>query len=217
MKNRFLALCIALFLLGSITVSADHAVPQIDKTDCSIEVVLQNNQTFEGITDAQIVCLRVGYVDSDNGNFGFYHAKTNRLIENIDSAATAEAFDKEAKSIDFEVFSPTRVRTDGTYHFTDLKTGLYLIKQQKAAAGYHDITSFLVSVPSEFNGQYLYAISADVKTQLYTQTPEQPADPPEKLPQTGLLYWPVPVMAALGLAFLVAGIWLLRKKARKDQ
>ena len=43
--------------------------------------------------------------------------------------------------------------------------------------------------------------------------PEQPPEnPSEKLPQTGVLWWPVPVLAAVGLAFLVAGT-LLKKRS----
>ena len=218
MKIRISALCMALFFLGCVTVSAvGHPVPQTDKTDCSISVVLQNKQTAQGITDATLVCLRVGYVEEDNGNFGFYHTLTHQPIDAIDSAATAEAFDRQAQTTAFEAFSPTEARADGTYRFTNLKTGLYLIRQQKAADGYNDMNSFLVSVPSLVNGEYLYDIAADVKTQLYTQSPPHPSEPPEKLPQTGLLYWPVPVMAAVGLALLLVGVLLLRKRESNDQ
>lgn len=45
-------------------------------------------------------------------------------------------------------------------------------------------------------------------------TPDQP--PPEspnpKLPQTGVLWWPVPILSAAGLTFLVAGALFLKKK-----
>ena len=38
--------------------------------------------------------------------------------------------------------------------------------------------------------------------------PTKPKPDPGKLPQTGQLNWPVPVLATLGLLLLVAGIFL---------
>ena len=48
----------------------------------------------------------------------------------------------------------------------------------------------------------------------YPDIPDQPTpeNPGPKLPQTGVLWWPVPVLAAVGLVFLVAGTLFLKKK-----
>lgn len=42
--------------------------------------------------------------------------------------------------------------------------------------------------------------------------PTKPKPDPDKLPQTGQLNWPVPVLATLGLLLLIAGIFLRSKK-----
>lgn len=44
-------------------------------------------------------------------------------------------------------------------------------------------------------------------------TPDEPT-PDKKLPQTGVLWWPVPVLACAGLAFLVIGALGAKKKKR---
>ena len=43
-------------------------------------------------------------------------------------------------------------------------------------------------------------------------TPPTPPVGPEKLPQTGQLKWPVPVLAALGMLLLLAGSILMRRE-----
>lgn len=45
-------------------------------------------------------------------------------------------------------------------------------------------------------------------------TPEPPGNitpPPEKLPQTGQLWWPVPLLCSLGLVFVIIGLLVRRK------
>lgn len=47
------------------------------------------------------------------------------------------------------------------------------------------------------------------------EPPDAPPTPPvgpEKLPQTGQLKWPVPVLAALGMLLLLAGSILMRRE-----
>lgn len=48
----------------------------------------------------------------------------------------------------------------------------------------------------------------------HPEIPDQPTpeNPGPKLPQTGVLWWPVPVLTAVGLAFLAAGTLFLKKK-----
>lgn len=53
---------------------------------------------------------------------------------------------------------------------------------------------------------YTSSIRETGDTFILTNTPER-----QKLPQTGLLWWPVPVLAASGLLFLILGMLLKRK------
>jgi hypothetical protein len=71
---------------------------------------------------------------------------------------------------------------------------------------------FLVTLPYNNNGEYLYHVTADAKTQLLdsSSVSDGQSSPPtgDKLPQTGQLYWPIPLLVAAGLAFIVLG-WVL--------
>ena len=71
-----------------------------------------------------------------------------------------------------------------------------------------------MSLPFLKDGDYLYDLDAQAKTEL-EQVPKPPQKPGGKLPQTGQLNWPVPVLAAAGLTLFGIG-WGIRFR-RKDQ
>ncbi|WP_407383177.1 hypothetical protein [Ruminococcus sp.] len=102
----------------------------------------------------------------------------------------------------------------GNVTFPALDTGLYLFTQSAPANGYNPITPFLVSVPMNSDGEYLYNIDASPKVQISKEyiEPTMPyVDKPKegKLPQTGQLNWPVPVLTMLGLVLLIVG-WIFK-------
>lgn len=104
---------------------------------------------------------------------------------------------------------------DGEIAFTGLDLGLYLLVQHKAAKGYETAAPFLVSVPMEEDGVLRYDVDASPKVELEKEpeptstTPPAPPDP--RLPYTGQLNWPVPVLTVLGLGLLALGLALRRK------
>lgn len=44
-----------------------------------------------------------------------------------------------------------------------------------------------------------------------TNSPEKPITPPFNIPQTGLLRWPVPMLTAVGILFVITGVYIKRK------
>lgn len=114
---------------------------------------------------------------------------------------------------------PCRTQTadsEGCVRFEAVGSGLYLIMQSlpDATYPYERMTPFVVSVPmgSESGDGWVWDVTARPKvepTPAPTASP-RPTDPPEdpRLPQTGQLKWPVPVLAAAGLALFAAG-WVL--------
>lgn len=115
----------------------------------------------------------------------------------------------------------------GVVTFDNLKLGLYLIVQTKDVSGYERITPFLVSVPLWDKDHYLYEINVSEKFEIKKTssspgTPSTPGtsettnQPNGKLPQTGQVNWPMPVLLTLGLALIVTGT-ALKKKAKHAQ
>lgn len=111
----------------------------------------------------------------------------------------------------------------GNAYFTELPVGLYLLVQEEPSPGFAPVRPFLVSVPGQQDGAYIYDVDASPKVDLEAEPTEPETDPTEPtkpndpdLPKTGALLWPVPVLAAAGLVIFCTG-WLLHSnKKYKD-
>ena len=105
---------------------------------------------------------------------------------------------------------------EGKVKFTGLELGLYLLVQQEAAPGFKKVNPFLVSVPQNVDGHYVYDVDTAPKNLpgLETEPTTQPTKPGGKLPQTGQTNWPVPVMATVGMLLVMGGL-CLKASARK--
>ncbi len=99
---------------------------------------------------------------------------------------------------------------NGKVKFENLPKGMYLICQTKLSDGEKKILPFLMSVPDK-NGNM--NISASPKPGIETEkTPDKPKTPGKtKLPQTGLVLWPVFMLVAGGLLLILVGTWLRRQ------
>ena len=214
MKKLIMLLFVVALLCSLALPVYAHDVPQ-DRTDCTIEVVVRYDG--EDVNGGTLTAVKIGYVDEEDGNFFFSQELTGTLLEDIASAALpGELYDfYENNKKNHEFYVQTQSVKDGKATFAGLPTGLYLIIQEKAAKGFSKLSPFLVSVPYMEDGQYLYDVTAAIKTELErepesTPPPSTKPDGP-KLPQTGQLNWPVPVLAVSGLAMFTLG-FLLRKK-----
>ena len=140
---------------------------------------------------------------------------------------------------------PKKVGEDGNATFSDLTFGLYLVVQKTAASGYGKTAPFLVSVPYLYTDEYQYDVTSQPKTDLEREVPTKPTGPTtkptkptdpttkptkptgpttkpttssgggKKLPQTGQLWWPVPVLACAGLGCIAVG--LFRRWEARDE
>lgn len=100
----------------------------------------------------------------------------------------------------------------GTVTFADLPVGLYLVVGEPARVGNADVVPapFMVCLPDLSSAdEWLYDVKADVKYQIISDvTPDKPK---KKLPQTGQLWWPVPVLLLAGALLTALGTTRLRK------
>lgn len=216
MKNRIFSLLLAVCAVLSLAVTATAMeVPEEGKGNCSIEVAVRYRG--EPITDGKLTAVRVGYIDEDDGNYFFRHVFTHEEIQNVGSRETVDRIlSAYTRQKDYVRFPETTADIHrGAARFSRLETGLYLIIQEEedASTGFYPINAFLVSVPYWDGTEYRYHVTVDVKTALDRIHPlpaEKEEDKPSsgKLPQTGQLTWPVPVMACSGMLLFAAGWWL---------
>lgn len=124
---------------------------------------------------------------------------------------------------------PTRTENfdKGSLQIDGLSTGLYLMVQTQEVEGYEKLSPFLLTLPLlSADGEYQYNVDkAALKMVLKTAAkPDNPGSNKKnsstttsssthtggKLPQTGQLWWPVPILIAAGVLLIVIGA--VRKK-----
>lgn len=207
--KKMITVLLALSVLLSFPLTAyAHDVPQ-ERDDCSIEVIVRYDG--ENVDGGTLTAIRVGYVDEEDGNYFFSQEFTNIKIEDIASPnapKTQQEFYNNNKS-NYDFYTQTQTVENGKATFSGLSTGLYLIVQNRAADGFSKLGAFLVSVPRMEDGEYQYHVTAAIKSELEREPepteppPTEPDDP--KLPQTGQLNWPIPLMVVGGMMLLALG------------
>ena len=129
--------------------------------------------------------------------------------------------------------------SDGTVIFDNLEQAVYLVTQTVTAEGFTAFDPFLSYLPGIEDGVWIYDVKAAPKieyssepditpmpsptpdpTVTPTPTPvpgnEPPDQTPPKLPQTGQLNWPIPVLLISGLVFVSLGLIVKRTRKQHD-
>lgn len=147
----------------------------------SIKVSLYDSETSEAVGGGTLTLYRVAKVQKDNANLSFVYTNgfedcgvelgdlsegelANQLAEKI--AATAESTTVEINDL-------------GMAEFGDLEVGLYLVVQTTAAENYNVVNPFLVSVPIQENGKYVYDVDALPKVGTAAKKTPEPPDKPD--------------------------------------
>ena len=213
--RKGIALLMAL-LCCLCSIAFAHDVPDLNRTG---QIAVAMRFDGEAVPGGELTIYRVGEVHEDDGNFSFVptgdFADCGYAFDNPESAALASALADLAENA---AGVTAAIGEDGTAVFENLAPGLYLIVQSTAAEGYNPAAPFLVGIPVMKDGAYVYEIDASPKVELKkapaTPTPKPTTD--EKLPQTGQMNWPVPVLAALGVMLFTFG-WVLRFRNRHEK
>lgn len=211
----------------SSTIFADN-VPDLTMRG-SIQITMRYGDTY--VPGGDLTLYKVGDIYENDGNYSFVltdsFAGSGEDLANIQSSQLADDLARYAKRHSI-VGTSKDIDQNANITFTDIDLGLYLLVQEQAAEGYNKVSPFLVSVPIQENGAYVYDVDASPKVELEKVTePDNPDTPPStpdtppptnpggKLPQTGQLNWPIPVLVACGLGLFIIG-WWMRFGGKKD-
>ncbi len=124
---------------------------------------------------------------------------------------------------------------DGNVCYPDLPQGVYLVVQTDEVQHFSVFEPFLVYLPCIEENHWKYDVTAEPKIAYQVRSgardpnepdptpstvPEEPVNPPKedttpKLPQTGQLNWPIPVLLVTGTFLVSAGI-IVRLAGRKE-
>lgn len=219
-KNQIMILlALLLCCLWPATAFAAHEVPDLTRQG-SLSVTVRDTESGKAVSGGALTLYKVGYVQVDDGNYSFAYtegfAACGLDLGDLTGATLANDLAAYAKAQHLGG-TTLPVGDDGTVVFPKLDLGLYLVVQTQAAENYTVINPFLVTIPlheADTEG-YVYDINATPKAGTATFVPPPPTPPHDDvLPQTGQLWWPVPVLAVCGLLSIVAGV--ARRKNAED-
>lgn len=224
-KRLISALCVMLMLTVVLTMTAAAIeVPDLERTgSISFDMTYQN----QPVPGGSLTLYRVAEVRLENEadySFAFVasFAECGVSLVDLGAAETANALAAFAAENGIEG-TKGQIDEKGHISFPGLELGIFLLVQEDAAPGYEAARPFLVTVPGQENGAYVYDVNATPKLQL-EQAPTEPTEPPTvppteptepELPQTGQTNWPVPVMGILGVVLIVFGL-ALRISAKRE-
>lgn len=182
-----------------------HPVPDFSKTG-TIQVSLKKGD--EIAAGGTVSLYRVADIVPSDGDYIFQltesFVESNVSLEDPMASGIADQLKAFAQSKELPAVT-LNVDAEGNVVFADLELGLYLVVQQTPASGWNPAAPFLVSVPQQVEGEYVYQIDASPKVELEKAPPPPTVPDDPKLPQTGQLNWPVPVMAICGLLLVLVG------------
>ena len=166
MSRKFIVFCLTLLLVltCSYTVFAEEYNPDLTG---SISVTLTDKKQSEAIVGAELSVYYVATVLlDDDGNLMYDYTddfkQFDTAIDDTELATKLDAFVSQHN------VPSTKITTniDGTALCNGLPLGLYFIKQTGAVEGFAPCTPFLVTVPNEKDGEYLYKVNASPKTEV---------------------------------------------------
>lgn len=180
-RKRLAAVLAALTLLVWCAAPA-FALEVVDLSRTgSIKVSLYDSETSEAVGGGTLTLYRVAKVQKDNANLSFVY--TNGFEDcgvELGDLAEGELAGRLAEKIAATAESTTVEISDlGTAEFGDLEVGLYLVVQTTAAENYNVINPFLVSVPIQENGSYVYDVDALPKVGTAAKKTPEPPDTPD--------------------------------------
>lgn len=233
-------LAVMIVLVNHVSVFAiSGSEIDMDETgSISITIKYENNPVAGG----SLTLYNVASISLDGGNLSYVLTSDFLDFETDFSDISSDTFAKDLKNYaDANKLEgkTEEVDEDGKVSFEGLNLGLYLMVQKDAADGYYEMNPFVVSVPDESMGKVVYNVDASPKTEII----RKPVEPPETetttvvptttaynvnapagaptptvptvIPQTGLLIWPVLLLAMVGLLLMAIG-WRLKMTAKVD-
>ena len=201
----------------------------------SITISLKDPTTKAPVKDGSLALYKVGEMFVKDGNYSwvltgdFSESKADLSNLEDEKLVTTLFSYLAANSSKIKAVGTASFGTDGTAKFSDLGVGLYMAVQTKASTGYRPVMPFLVTIPmrNESDGTWYYDVDASPKVEIEKATPTP--TPGRKititpkpsitrrayvtttvrrttLPRTGQLWWPVGILAVIGVVLVVVGL-----------
>jgi hypothetical protein len=244
-RNLIVSFLMAGFLAcSSVSVFAETQTIDL-KQKGTIEITLQQEELSGAVFDLYKVA---DISQEEDGSLAYKPSEdfgTSFRLEpdNIESDEFQAYVEDYIEQNGLEALESQTIEEDTqTCTFSDLSLGLYYVQENSSdAQKNYEVSSFLITLPSQVDGVWNYQVDASPKMQVSLQPseevkepvdqvePSQPSRPtlpqsslttttltntPAKtsIPQTGTLLYLIPALVAAGLVLIAAG-YLIRSKS----
>ncbi len=166
MSRKIITFCVTILLL--LTCSYTVFAEEFDQSKTgSISVTLIEQKRNEPIVGAELSVYYVAtaLLDSDGNLIYDYTEDFKQFDTAIDDTTLATKLDAFVSQYSVPSTKMT-TNAEGTALCDELPLGLYFVKQTGAVEGFAPCTPFLVTVPNEKNGKYVYEVNASPKTEV---------------------------------------------------
>lgn len=202
---------------GMSAMAAEEYSDRLDPTRSgSISLTIKNPSNQAAVKDAVLTCYKVADAKEDNGDYFFeYTGDFQDCMYDLGDLSNDELAGKLKEYVSAKKLTSTNCKTDenGKVSFRNLEVGLYLVIQTGVGKSGMTINPFLISVPIKTDQGLCYDVDGMPKTGV-KPPPSTPSEPPG-LPQTGQLWWPVPILSFAGVLFIILG-WKKHKNAENE-
>lgn len=168
--NKILFALFMFFFCLVPVVKAEESTKIVDfNKNGSIRIVLTEREENTAIEGVELGLYHIANVSSKDYNLHFeYTEKYQGCLADL-SDLTIEGLTDEiiqcTKNQEADFMEKTS--QDGEVNFTDLKLGLYLVKQENQVKGYSKIDSYLVMLPELISNNWTYDVVSKPKTEIY--------------------------------------------------
>lgn len=167
LKNKILTvlmLGVLLFVIAIPAFAAENVQLDLNKK-CSIAVTLKTEDA--AVADAEVTVYRIA--EALFSETGVTYSYIDRFVPfggSPNELQDTAAIGKLADYVRAEKISGTAQRTDksGFTKFENLPFGLYLVMQTQSVKGFSDCSPFLISLPVNQAGEWVYDIDSSPKT-----------------------------------------------------
>ena len=179
MKKYFLWILSAALLLSLFVLPASAAAVDPDRLGSITATMTDDGESIPGGT---LTLYRVAELDLASSSGFRYVGEYEDCATELDSFGPSEAIELATYTYENDIQGETKViNANGVVKFDSLEPGLYLLIQWKAADGYYHLAPFLVSIPNNEDGEYVYDVTCVPKQEPIPEPtcPSRPTCPSE--------------------------------------
>lgn len=218
--SLMLICCLALGT-GITVFAADSST--VDRSRLGTVSVSLKDADWSSVKDDALIIYQVAELVLDEENPAYHYTE--------DFSSCNEALNVEDQSLAGKLVTYAAdhgingtsgsVNENGEVVVGELPLGIYLVVQSTVSEQYYTFNPFLVTIPYDKDGEWIYEVDSEPKVEITTPdkpdkpdkptTPDKPTKPGSQLPYTGQLTWPIPVLVIAGLLLLLIG-WRTRTK-----